>query len=190
MNRIRVVFCGETTVGKSSIIQTFSGKHFSDQINSTVAGAFHSQFVRVNNETVNLEIWDTAGSERYHSVIPNFFRNAGVVVIIFDLSRKETFSALDFWINFSHANAPEDTPFIVAGNKKDLVLENREISYDEANTYCKNAGALAYFETSAKTGECIENLFISISSVNPNSIITQDTVSSQSVINLDRRSCC
>ena len=87
-------------------------------------------------------------------------------------------------------NAPQDTPFIIAGNKKDLISENRDVSYEDANDYSLNAGAIAYFETSAKTGECIEDLFVSISSVSPNGIITTQEISSQNVIDLDHKKCC
>jgi small GTP-binding protein len=162
MKRVRVVFCGEAHVGKSSIIQRFSKNTFLE-IESTVAGAFHSAVVSYDGTVVSLELWDTAGSERYHSVIPSFFRNASAVVIVYDVAKRETFDRLAWWIEFARTNSPEDAVIYIVGNKVDLFRE-RIVTFDEGKGGADDAHCAAFTETSAKTGEEIDTLFMLLAS--------------------------
>lgn len=188
MNRVRVVLCGEASVGKSSILNRFSTGVFNSTLNSTVAGAFHTQYVRVNGQTVSLEIWDTAGCERYHSVIPSFFKNAAAVVIVYDVTKRDTFENLDFWVNFSRNNAPEKVNLFIVANKVDL-FESRQVKYDEGKGFSDHHECAGFEETSAKTGEGIENLFAMLAAVPPNG--TVDVEVRGEVIELDKKpSCC
>jgi small GTP-binding protein len=157
MKRVRVVFCGEADVGKSSIIQRFSKDVFTE-VSTTVAGAFHSACVSYSDALVFLELWDTAGSERYHAVIPSFFRNASAIVIVYDVTNRDSFDRLGWWVEFTCANAPADVDRFLVGNKVDLFAE-RAVSFDEGDTFADVAGFEAFTETSAKTGEEVETLF-------------------------------
>jgi small GTP-binding protein len=187
MKRIRVVFCGDLSVGKSSIIKRFATGSFNEFVCETVAGVFHSQFVRLNGETISLEIWDTAGAERYHSVIPAFFKNAAAVVVVYDITARSSFDAVPYWISFSRQNAPEGARIFLAGNKTDLFAV-RAVAYDEG-VQCRNSNQfVAFTETSAKTGEEIDNLFALLADVPPNGLV--DAQARGEVISLDRRKCC
>lgn len=187
MKRIRVVFCGEASVGKSSIIERFAHKKFDEGISSTIAGAFHLQFVKMNGEVINLEVWDTAGSERYHSVIPSFFKSAAVVVICYDVSKRESFTALDFWKQFVSVNSPLNTPMILVGNKIDLE-EQRKVPYEEGKRYCDSNEFIGFFESSAKTGEGIDHIFSLFSTADPSG--TADETDISEVIELDHKCKC
>jgi small GTP-binding protein len=155
--RVRAVFCGETQVGKSSIIQRFS-KNSSSEVAPTVAGAFHSAVVSYDERPVSLELWDTAGSERYHSVIPSFFRNASAVVIVYDITQRLTFERLTWWIEFTRVNSPSDALIFLVGNKNDLEDE-RTVTFDEGKEYSDDNHCAAHTETSAKTEDGIVTLF-------------------------------
>lgn len=187
MKRIRVLVCGDSTVGKSSIILRFSKNKFEKEANSTIAAAFHSQFVQLHNEVVNLEIWDTAGSERYQSVITSFFHNAAVIVIVYDITSRTSFQNLDGWCEMARQNAPPDIPIIIAGNKVDLEKQ-RDIKYDEGKQYVDTKQLYGFVETSAKTGESIDLLFTQVASVPPNAVV--ESTSIQDVKVLDKNSCC
>lgn len=187
MKRIRVVLCGEACVGKSSIIKRFATGTFSDSIGETIAGAFHSSYVRRNGEIITLEIWDTAGSERYHSVIPSFFKNAAGVVIVFDLTAQGTFELVTYWRDFARENAPANARIFLVGNKSDL-FANRAVQFEEGKKCADTNGFAAYAETSAKTGESIDNLFSMLSDVPANGIV-QTEVRGE-VISLDEKPCC
>jgi small GTP-binding protein len=187
MKRVRIVFCGEASVGKSSLIKRFSSGVFNEGIRSTVGGAFHSSYVRHDGEVIALEVWDTAGSERYHSVIPSFFRNAAAVVIVFDLTSHETFEPVDHWREFAAGNAPAGARFFLVGNKADLRAQ-RTVHYEEGEGYADGNGFGGYLETSAKTGESVDTLFALLSEVQTSGIVDGEVHGE--VIMLDKKGCC
>jgi small GTP-binding protein len=186
VKRVRAVFCGETQVGKSSIIQCFSKKSFSE-IGPTVAGAFHSAIVSSDGTSVSFELWDTAGSERYHSVIPNFFKNASAVVIVYDITKQDTFERLTWWIEFARNNSPPDALIFLVGNKIDLFCE-RTVTFDEGKQYSDGHHCVAFTETSAKTKEGIPTLFALLASSPGNGIV--EIPKHSPVIELQPRSRC
>jgi small GTP-binding protein len=186
MKRVRVVFCGESLVGKSSIIQRFATQTFSE-LTTTVAGAFHSAAVQNGDSLVQLELWDTAGSERYHSVIPSFFRNACAVVIVYDVTVRETFDRLRYWLEFVKVHSPDGCKVFLVGNKMDVV-RNRAVSFEEARSYAISHEFSEFLETSAKTGEAIDNLFRLLANVSGNG--TVEVKKNQQVIELNKTDCC
>ncbi|OHT11227.1 small GTP-binding protein [Tritrichomonas foetus] len=188
MKRIRAVLCGEASVGKSSILRRFSENVFFENSSTTIAGAFLSRFVELNHEVINLEIWDTAGSERYHSVIPSFFKNAGVVAIVYDITSRQSFENLPFWVDFAISNSPVQTPIFIVGNKADL-YDRRNVTFEEAKAFSNHNHAAGFIETSAKTGEQIEGLFTLLASVPPSGQVELQEITN--VINLEgKKNCC
>jgi small GTP-binding protein len=157
MRRVRAVFCGEALVGKSSIIHRFATKTFSE-MTSTVAGSFRSPLVQYGDEVVQLELWDTAGSERYHSVIPSFFKTASAVVVVYDITSRESFTRLPYWIEFTRSHSPEDCQVLLVGNKTDL-SRKRAVTFEEGHTILESHHLAVFTETSAKSGESIDTLF-------------------------------
>jgi small GTP-binding protein len=187
MKRVRAVFCGETSVGKSSIIKQFSTGTFTGAVPETIAGAFHSSYVRHNGETIALEVWDTAGSERYHSVIPSFFKNAGAIVVVYDITARSTFETLQFWSDFARNNSPSNAPQFLVGNKSDL-FSARAVPFEDGKQWAATHGFLAFLETSAKTGEGIENIFAILADVPANGVVEAEL--RREVISLDKSQCC
>jgi small GTP-binding protein len=157
MKRVRAVFCGEALVGKSSIIHRFCTERFID-LKTTVAGAFHSACVKVADQTVSMELWDTAGSERYHSVIPAFFRGACAVVVVYDVTSRESFDRTRYWFEFARVHSPDTCKVFLVGNKIDL-SRTRAVSFEEGAQCSKDHRLAGYTETSAKSGEAIDILF-------------------------------
>jgi small GTP-binding protein len=187
MKRIRIVLCGEASVGKSSIISRFSTGTFQTMTNETIAGAFHCAKVRFNGETLVLEIWDTAGSERYHSVIPSFFRNAAAVVIVYDITARDSFTNVDYWLEFTKTNSPEGVQLFLVGNKVDL-FDLRVVTFDEGRALTETHKLSAFAETSAKTGEFVDSLFALLAAVPPSGTVDADIEGR--VISLDKNKCC
>ncbi|OHS95088.1 Ras-related protein Rab-31 [Tritrichomonas foetus] len=185
--RIRAVLCGNSSVGKSSILKRFSERTFEGNLEPTVAGTFKTTCVQKNNEVINLEIWDTAGDERYGSIIPTFFKKAGVIAIIYDVTCPQSFENLTYWINIAKDNAPINTPFFIAGNKVDLE-DNRRVTYEELKSFADVTNCDGFIETSAKTGEGIDDLFSLISSVPPNEVF-ESQIMPESPIKLGKRCC-
>jgi small GTP-binding protein len=187
MKRVRCVLCGDSSVGKSSIIRRFSKGIFSDSISETIGGAFHSAQVLLHKETICIEVWDTAGSERYHSIILSFFKNASAVGVVYDLASRPTFSRVDFWIELARENAPPGVPLFLVGNKADL-SETRMVSGEEGKLKSLEDKLAGFAETSAKTGEGIDTLFSMIAMVPGTPMESVDPASD--VISLDKNQCC
>ena len=115
--------------------------------------------LNIDGEELKLQIWDTAGQERYRTVTKSFYKNANGVLLVFDLTHKETFYNLDEWIKMIEENAPNDICITIVGNKcdmKDKTVENQEI--EEFMRRKK----IRYFETSAKTNKNISEVFLDL----------------------------
>ena len=119
---------------------------FSLQYKATIGADFLSKSIQKNDDTVQLQLWDTAGAEKYHSMGQSFYRNSEICILVFDITDSESFKNIESW----------RTEFLV-GNKTDLE-EQRVIQKEEANKFAEEHN-LPYIETSAKEGFNIEELF-------------------------------
>ncbi|ESZ89754.1 secretion-related small GTPase SrgD [Sclerotinia borealis F-4128] len=116
----------------------------------------------VLQKNMKLSLWDTAGQETYKSVTRSYFRGASGALLVFDISRRPTFDHVTDWLNDLRQIAEPDIVVVLVGNKSDLAVgeENkREVSVEEAEAWAKRNGVLEYVETSAKSGEGVENAF-------------------------------
>lgn len=147
----KVLFAGEGGVGKTSIIRKFLGDGLSRGI--TLGVDFH--FIRKNN--VNIMIWDFSGQERFKPLIENLFCGAKLLVLVFDLSRPKTLLKLMDWANYVRSKV-DQIPVIVVGNKKDLGKKISDKLIQEVLGKLPFK-VLGYIETSALTGENLNELF-------------------------------
>lgn len=114
---------------------------------------------------MKLSLWDTAGQETYKSVTRSYFRGASGALLVFDLSRRQTFQHVTDWLNDLRQIAEPDIVVVLVGNKADLTqtAENkREVTKEEAEEWAKKNGVMEYVETSAKSGEGVENAFMRV----------------------------
>jgi Ras-related protein Rab-2A len=114
---------------------------------------------------MKLSLWDTAGQETYKSVTRSYFRGASGALLVFDLSRKQTFEHATDWLNDLRQIAEPDIVVILVGNKADLTQQaenKREVTKEEAQEWARRNGVLEYVETSAKSGENVENAFMRV----------------------------
>ncbi len=156
----QILLIGDSLVGKTCLIQRYVNGTFKDDYISTVGLDYHTKLEIINNLNVSVKLWDTAGQERFKALTPSFFRNAEGVVIAYDVTNSESFDNLKFWISSIKTNLFEKNifiPIIIIGNKIDLE-DMREISKDVASTFAKE-NKFKYFETSAKTGEGVDEAF-------------------------------
>lgn len=160
---VKVVFAGETNVGKTSIVERIIFDRLSNNI-STVGAAFSVKKMFYEDKEVILGLWDTAGQERYRSMSSIYFRHAIICILVFDLSRRDSLNKILIWKELcadanegyyeNHTNIPI---FILVGNKSDV--KNRAITNEEISSFCQNNNIIHYFETSAFTGDGIKILF-------------------------------
>ncbi|KAG8007410.1 Ras-related protein rab7 [Nibea albiflora] len=136
---------------------------FTNMYRATVGTDFLSKSVNIDGEMVTLQIWDTAGTERFQSLGTPLYRGAHCCVLVFDVTSRASFSALDGWRKeFLIQGEPQDPsnfPFIVLGNKTDL--SDREVSGRQALQWCEEIGA-EYFEGSAKEDQGVEKPFLRV----------------------------
>ena len=150
---------GETEVGKTSIVLRYSDDKFHEDKIATIGIDFKIKIIRKGNEVIKVSIYDTAGEERFKTLIKHYYRGANGILLIFDLTKKSTFDKLNIWLEDLRENSDNiDNLYIhLIGNKNDLE-EQRAISFEEATNFAKK-NKLPYMEVSAKTGKNIKNLF-------------------------------
>jgi small GTP-binding protein len=157
----KVLLIGEAAVGKTSLTLKFvQGKFKSDYI-LTVGMEPYSKYVKLGKDMATLSIWDIAGQQRFDVFRTMFFRGAKAALLVFDLTRPATLTKLEEWHDDLLKNAGSDVIKILVGNKNDLV-DFRSVSKKDALTFAKKIKALTYIETSAKTGDNVDESFQAI----------------------------
>ncbi|HUT80026.1 MAG TPA: Rab family GTPase [Candidatus Bathyarchaeia archaeon] len=157
----KVLLIGEAAVGKTSLTLKFVHGKFKSDYLLTVGMEPYSKYLKIGNDLATLSIWDIAGQQRFDVFRTMFFRGAKAALLVFDLTRPATLSKLDDWHEDLIKNAGEDVIKILVGNKNDLE-DLRSVPKKEALAFAKKIKALAYIETSAKTGENVNESFITI----------------------------
>ena len=181
MNRQKIIFTGDSGVGKTSIINSIMGQKFSEEYEPSIGVDFFSKTIRYKGRLMKLQIWDSAGQEKFRSLIPNYIRGSSLVFLIFDITKKESFEHLNEWITF--ITNIEKTNIVIVGNKIDL-KENRVITKEEAEKYC-NEKNYDYFEVSAKEGTNINNLlYTSIASLPIFNSLNTEGLSKENIIQI------
>ncbi|OHT02301.1 small GTP-binding protein [Tritrichomonas foetus] len=155
---IKVVFVGDTQVGKTCIISRLTSGSFKSTNPATIGAAFQTHVMTTPQGTVTMQIWDTAGQEKYRALAPMYYRSADVAVLCFDVTNQASYEAMEQWSNELAEKAPQRMQLIICGNKIDDI-DHRVISKDAGEQHAMRHGAKAYIETSAKTGEGIVELF-------------------------------
>ena len=135
---IKLLTLGETEVGKTSIVLRYSDDKFHEDKTATIGIDFKIKIIRKGNEVIKVSIYDTAGEERFKTLIKHYYRGANGILLIFDLTKKSTFDKLNFWLEDLRENSDNiDNLYIhLIGNKNDLE-EQRAISFEEATNFAK-----------------------------------------------------
>ena len=146
--KCQLLIIGDSTVGKTSILYQYTNNQFLSQHLATVGIDYYNKDEVINNKLVRVKIWDTAGQERYKSLTSTFFRNAQGIILVYDVTNKETFENLKYWIQSINSNlgVQSNVKKTIIGNKIDLP---REVTKDEAEALAKEYD-IRYFEASAK----------------------------------------
>ena len=140
-------------------------KEFSLEYNITINVNFFSKEIQKNENKIRLQIWDTAGEERFKSITKTFYRNSAGCILVFDLTSPQSFEDVEFWrkefLDEIDSNEREQFPFVLLGNKNDL-KDSIEVKDEDIQKYCNEHNNMPYFSVSAKTGENVEKAFIKI----------------------------
>ncbi|CAD8178524.1 unnamed protein product [Paramecium pentaurelia] len=204
----KIILVGNQGVGKSSILLRYTKDLFNREYNVTVGLEFASKKVTIHDNALTLQIWDTAGQEAFRSIARSFYRNSAAIIIVFKLTSRDSYQSITGWAKDILENSDQGVVISLVGNMIDLEAE-RTVTKEEGLQKAEEINAL-YFETSAATGQNIDDIFIQtlekvskqLNSIRTNSeqnvrdsIILSQKYSSQPEINQKQtdstnKSCC
>ncbi|MBD3211400.1 MAG: GTP-binding protein [Candidatus Lokiarchaeota archaeon] len=158
--KLKVLLTGAAAVGKTSLVQRFIKNRFQQNYKLTVGVDILTKDVEFKpGEIATLSIWDIGGQQRFEFIRSTFYKGAAGALLVFDLTREQTYNETRKWLTEIRQFAGEDIPFILIGNKADLLEDvGRVIDQNEARSFAENEGSI-YIETSAKTGENVDDAF-------------------------------
>ena len=154
IQRHKIVFVGDAGVGKTSIITRLIDNPFNDCYEPSIGVEFMSKEIKYHDKSIKLQLWDTAGQEKYKGLIPSYVRNSSLVFLVYDISSKASFENIPNWLSFIRS-IEKNTSLVLCGNKLD---EEREVNKEEGQALAKKE-SIPFFEVSAKTNENIKNMF-------------------------------
>lgn len=157
--KFKLAFLGDQGVGKSSIISKYVYDSFEDNINPTIGVDFVVKTIYSGDKTYKIHFWDTAGQERFKSLIPSYIKDCQVAIIVYDITRKETFNNIQGWYQDILNERGEDIILGLLGNKIDL--EERQVTTAEGFKMAEKIKAI-FQECSAKEGDNLASFFKSI----------------------------
>jgi len=153
----KYIIIGDTGVGKSCLLLQFTDKRFQPVHDLTIGVEFGARMITIDNRQIKLQIWDTAGQESFRSITRSYYRGAAGALLVYDITRRETFSHLTRWLEEARQNAHSSMVIMLIGNKSDLD-HRRQVSFEEGEKFAKEHG-LIFLETSAKTAAFVEEAF-------------------------------
>lgn len=155
----KYIIIGDSCVGKSCLLLQFTDKRYEPLFDMTIGVEFGARSIQLNHQEVKLQIWDTAGQESFRSITRSYYRGACGALLVFDVTKRETFEHLQGWLDDARANCNVPITVMLVGNKCDLESK-RQVPREEAQAFANEKG-LSYIETSAKTAVNVDDAFIS-----------------------------
>ena len=150
---IKIIILGSSEVGKTSIFDRYFNNEFRENQLATVGIDFQTKFFKFEGMNIKGVYTDTAGQEKFRAISVNYLKPANGVILVFDITKEETFDAIEEWLKYLKDNNKDNIEKILIGNKLDLE-NNRKVSKEDAEAFAKSNGC-QYFECSAKTGQNI-----------------------------------
>ena len=157
----KIILIGDTSTGKTSLINRYINKRFEDKYRCTIGVDFLMQKIYIDNTLIKLQIWDTAGMEKYKQITSSYYRGAQACIVVFDLTNIDSFYSLQQWVDDYCQISKNQNNIYIVGNKCDL--NDFKVSKEDIMKFCQNNNGFKYLQTSAKTGEGVEKMFEDIS---------------------------
>lgn len=164
---IKCIIVGDSGVGKSSLLLQFTDKRFTSYHEMTIGVEFGAKTINIKGKIIKLQVWDTAGQESFRSITRSYYKDAGVVLLVYDVSNLTSFKSLGTWFDDIKIMA-NDPHIILVGNKSDL-SKQREVPIDMGRKFAEEKNLL-FIETSAKDTSCVDDAFIKIATQTLDSI--------------------
>lgn len=182
LSKYKVVFLGDQGTGKTSIIKSFMFDSFDHTYAATIGIDFLSKTLYLDDRTVRLQIWDSAGQERFRSLIPSYIRDSSVAVVVYDVTNRTSFANVSRWVEDVRSERGTDVVIMIVGNKTDLA-DRRQVSTDEGERVAREQGVL-FIETSAKANYNIKGLFKQLATTLPGSVAAAPVAAESNLIDI------
>ncbi|KAL7395741.1 hypothetical protein ABVT39_022296 [Epinephelus coioides] len=156
LRKFKLVFLGEQSVGKTSLITRFMYDSFDNTYQATIGIDFLSKTMYLEDRTIRLQLWDTAGQERFRSLIPSYIRDSAAAVVVYDIANLNSFQQTSKWIDDVRTERGSDVIIMLVGNKTDLA-DKRQVSVEAAERKARELNVM-YIETSAKAGYNVKQI--------------------------------
>jgi len=157
----KFIVIGDPSCGKSCLLNRFIKDKWEENSIQTLGVEFGSKTIEIGDRVIKLQIWDTAGQERFRSITRTYYRNAAGCILVYDISKRESYNNLIVWLNEAREVAIPGIVFILVGNKSDLD-DSRKVTFLEASRFAQE-NDLLFLETSAKLGKNVEDVFVKTS---------------------------
>ena len=154
---LKYIIIGESSVGKSNLLMKFANNKFTEDYQATIGVEFGAKNITIDDQIFRIQLWDTAGQENFRSITRAYYKNSVCAMLVYDITNRSSFENLQDWLKDIISQSPKTVLIILLGNKIDL-KEKREVEYEEGEQFAQKNG-LIFMETSAKTGEGVEEIF-------------------------------
>ena len=160
---VKICLLGDVNVGKTSIASRFCKNSFNDNYINTIGGAYQQQNITLNNGVkIKLHIWDTSGQDRFRSMTNLYYRDAQVAILTYDVTNEQSLESLNYWLNELNDKVEVDNMILcLAGNKNDVESSKKMVPTSKGKAFAEEHNMI-FYETSAKTGAGIKELFQTI----------------------------
>jgi small GTP-binding protein len=162
MKRVKILVLGDSGVGKTSIICRLTNNEFNSKLVSTIGIDFKVVKVMVDGNPVQAQIWDTAGSEKFHKITTSYYRGCNGIILVYDISSRKTLENIDYWVSNIKAHATDSVYVAIVGNKMDLRddpnMADKCVSESEGHAIAEKYH-IPYSETSALTSHNLQESF-------------------------------
>ena len=154
---LKYIVVGDSAVGKSNLLLKYCQNKFNEEYQATIGVEFGAKNIDLDGKIFRIQVWDTAGQESFRSITRAYFKNTAVAVIVYDITKPETFDNVQTWIEESKDQSPKTITLVLVGNKSDLESK-RAITYEQGKELA-DQNKIPFFETSAKTGANVDQMF-------------------------------
>jgi Ras-related protein Rab-2A len=153
----KFIIIGDEAVGKTCLLLQFTDKRYRTSHQVTVGVEFGSRTVEIGSRLIKLQCWDTAGQDRFRSIVRSYYRGAAGALLVYDITRRDSFEHVTQWLQEARSSADPELVITLVGNKNDRASE-RQVTYEEGHAFAVHNG-LHFLETSAVTGHMVDEAF-------------------------------